>query len=238
MKSKTRSHLYCVLVLLFICGPSIAFAQEPAFSRRITGYVKTREDGPVSGATVCALGTRPISGALPCGKSNLTGRFAFDVWSPDRYRLTAEHIAKGYPNARHGFYGEFFGETGVITVGKTNPLRDVIIRIGPKAGRAIFKMIDADTGKPIEIAYVKACRTDKPQACLGLSTRFPHGRYSMLTPEVPFSVKFQTRGGQNWIPRPAIDEFGAPIEIMHVGLSERKEITVRLKPEPETANVH
>src|SRR5437899_266254 len=150
-KDSIRRHLYCVLMLLFIYGPGIASGQEgPTFSRTIVGYVKTREDHAVSGATVCAWGTRPISGAVPCGKSNLKGRFAFGVWSPDRYTLTAEHLAKGYPNARYSFYGKFFGDTAVITVDKTNRLRPVSIKIGPKAGRVILKIIDADTRKPVE----------------------------------------------------------------------------------------
>jgi len=240
-KKMMRRRLYCVLVLMFIYGPRMACGQEaPAFSRTIVGYVKTRDDHAVSGATICALGTRPISGALPCGKSNLKGRFAVAVWVPDRYTLTAEHIARGYPSPRHGFYGDFFGEKAVITVDKTNRLRPVTIRIGPKAGRLDLKMIDADTGKPVEVAYVKACRTDKPRACFGLSTAFPHGRYSMLAPEVPFSIKFQTRAGQDWIARPAIDESGTPIEVLQVGLSKRKQITVTLKRgvQAKITNVH
>ena len=68
---------------------------------------------------------------------------------------------------------------------------------------------------------------------------FPDGRYELLTPEVPFTIKFATWEGKlvdgkwvngKWVERKAFDgESGKPIEVLQVDLGARKEITVRLK---------
>src|SRR6266545_2147373 len=107
MRNETRVHFgLCLVIVTILSGTGHAFGQKRSIVRRtIVGYVKNREGRPVANARVCAMGTRPISGAVPCGKSDLKGRFAFVVWVLDKYTISAEQIPAGYPNPRFGLYG-------------------------------------------------------------------------------------------------------------------------------------
>ena len=73
------------------------------------------------------------------------------------------------------------------------------------------------------------CRPGVALSCWSISTAFPGGRYEMLTPDGPFTIKFETSSGGNWLPRFAFDEFGGSLETVQVDLGKRREIRVRLK---------
>lgn len=66
------------------------------------------------------------------------------------------------------------------------------------------------------------CRTP------GIGTAFPHGRYDLLAPEVPFTIKFEVRG-KGWETRDAVDQDGVPVEMLRVDLGVREEVNIRLR---------
>lgn len=202
-------------------------ARRP-FSRRVVGYVTDGDYRPVAGAEVCANPHGPVVGIIPLGVSESDGSFALDVWWPGTYTISIEHIAEGYPDATSGFYGKFFGELPVITVGESNELKPVVVRVGPKAGRVVFKIVDDRNGRPVRGGLVEVCRTDNPRMCIGRSTAFPRGRYEMLTPEVAFTIKFSV-WGKDWEGRQAVDEDDMPLELLRVDLGARQEVQVRLR---------
>jgi hypothetical protein len=193
------------------------------------GVVIDKENQPISHANVCAWGTGPINGRLPCGQSGPDGHFAVNVYRPDTYTISAEQLEQGYPEAIWGFYGKLFNNYPSVIVGDTSAVPLVTVQLGPKAGRMIFTILDADTGKPIDKGSIKVCRVGEPLSCWSKSTAFPRGKYELLTPEVPFTVKFETWEIAGWVKRSAFDESGVPIEIVQVDLGTRKEITVKLK---------
>ena len=228
-----KRYLRVTLMLFFSCWASTsAFAQQrPTFSRRIVGSVWNREHHAVSGAKVCATPNGGLGTRIPCGTSAADGAFTIDVQWPGRtYTISVEDLAAGYPDASNAFFGSFFGELPEITVTETNALKPVDVMVGPKAGRVVFSIVDDKRGKPIEGGVVKVCRTDRPRICWTISIGFPHGRYEMLTPEVPFTIEFGTWYRQERsVARSAVDQAGVPVTRMSVGLGERKEMTVRLK---------
>ena len=231
MRNERRINLLLCLMITTLVGVSEpAFGQKGISVRRtIVGYVKNRDGRPVSNAKVCAFWTRPIQGAVPCGRSNLRGRFAFVVWAPDKYTITAEKISAGYPDPRFSFYGKFFGERPVVIVNDVEIPTPVTVILGPKAGRISFTIIDGINRQALKSGDIEICRTDSPKSCYGISTAFPHGKYQMLTPEVPFSIRFKTWTSQAWITRSAFDDAGKPVEVLEVGLGQRKEIAITLK---------
>ncbi len=229
-KERRINLLICLVIATLVCVSDRALGQRGIDVRRtIVGHVKNRAGRPVSNARVCAFWTRPIQGAVPCGKSNLRGRFAFVVWAPDKYTITAEKISAGYPDPRFSFYGKFFGERPVVIIDDKEIPKAVTVILGPRAGRVNFTIIDDVTNRPFEKGSIEACRTDNPKICSGLSTAFPHGKYQLLAPEVPFTVRFKTWTGQNWIMRSAFAETGKPVEVLEVSLGRQKEIAVRLR---------
>ncbi|MEJ7578016.1 MAG: carboxypeptidase-like regulatory domain-containing protein [Pyrinomonadaceae bacterium] len=202
--------------------------ERHAISRRIVGYVKDRENHPVAGAEVCANPHGPVSGIIPRGVSKADGSFTLDIWWPDTYTISAEHLGEGYPKATNGFYGDFFGEAPDITVGESNRLEPVGVMVGPKAGRVVLKILDEQSGRSVESGLVKVCRTDNPQMCMSTSTAFPRGRYELLAPEVPFTIRIGV-WGKDWEERDAMGDDGVPVELLQVDLGARKELMIRLR---------
>src|SRR6266516_181228 len=230
MNTVVRSFCRCLLVVTFAWGTLSSSGQaQPDFSRTIAGVVVDKEDDPVPDARVCAWGTYPMAGCVPCGQSSTDGRFAIVVHRPDKYTIKAEALSEGYPDATWAFYGKLFSDFPVVTVDETSRATPVRVKLGPRAGRVVFTILDEETRKPIQKGSLTVCRLADPHSCWSMSTAFPNGRYDLLTPEVPFTVKFETWETAGWVQRAAFDESDVPIEVLQENLCARKEITVRLK---------
>jgi hypothetical protein len=169
-----------------------------------------------------------VSGIIPCGVSKLDGSFTLDIWWPDTYTISAEHLAKGYPNVTNGFYGNFFGMAPAIMVNESNELEPVEVRVGPTAGRISLQIVDDQSGRPVVSGLLRVCRTDNPKMCMSTSTTFPQGRYDLLAPDVPFTIKFEV-WGKDWERRYAVDRDGVPVEMLDVDLGVRKQVKIRLR---------
>lgn len=92
----------------------------------------------------------------------------------------------------------------------------------------MLNVLDGTTNKPIEKGSADLCRLGEPLSFWSISQAWPRGHSEILTPEVPFTIKFQTWQGR-WIDRKAFDEAGRPFETVQLELGTRKEITIRLK---------
>lgn len=219
-----------LVAALGCCAVSASGQSQPEFRRKIAGNVVDKQDQAVAGARVCVWGTGPMAGRLSCGQTDVSGRFSIEVYRPDNYRIIANHEALGYPEASWAFYGKIFGEFPVVTVDETNIPKPVTVRVGPKAGRVIFTIFDNTTRKLIESGSITVCRADEPLSCWSKSTEFPNGRYELLTPEVPFTLRFQTWDGRAWVERTVLaSESDDPLRRMMVELGARIELTLRLK---------
>jgi hypothetical protein len=92
--------------------------------------------------------------------SKADGRFTLNFWHPSTYTISAEKKSDGYPNAYDGFYGSFFGEMSVITVDDSSEMKPVEVRVGPQAGRVVFRIVDDESGQLIKSGAVEVCRND------------------------------------------------------------------------------
>ena len=215
------------LAVLFMLAVPIAAQERNSVWHKITGTVVDEQEQPVKGAEVCATGTFPSTGPLPCGESNTNGQFSIDVERLATYVVYAEHFEKGYPNATWSFYGKPWQDLPRVTIDETSTPAPVKIKLGPKAGRLVLTILDGATNKPIEKGSVELCRVGEPLSRWTISTGWPKGHYEILTPEVPFTIKFQTWHGE-WVDRKAFDESGVQIETMQLDLGARREMTIRL----------
>jgi len=221
--------MLCGLLSSLAVGAVYGFDLRPGiFSQTIIGTVVDMAGQPIAGARVCASGTRPMAGRIPCTQSDLSGRFSIHIDQPDTYTISAEHLELGYPEAIWGFYGKLFANFPVVRVENSHKLPPVIVKLGPKAGRVVFKITDEVTNRPVDEGSITVCRVGEPLSCWSKSTAFPDGQYELLTPDAPFTVQFQTWKNR-WINRAAFDQAGEPLEVIQVPLGARKEITVRLK---------
>jgi hypothetical protein len=141
--------------------------------------------------------------------------------------VNAESFAQGYPPG-WAFYGKLFSNGVSVTVAESSEEpAPVKITLGPKAGRLLMKLFEGQSNKIIEKGQLKLCRIGEPKSCWQIGTFFPNGQYEILTPEVPFTIQFETWEGE-WVPKKAFDDAGMPVEVIQVDLGARKELTVRL----------
>jgi hypothetical protein len=239
MKATAKLFALCVLLALFTWP---ARAQVSGWNI-IRGTVVDQQGVAVDGAEACAWGTGPIAGRIPCSGSAQDGQFSIPVSRADTYTVSAKHFKKGYPEGRWTFYSKLWGHLAKVVIQENSVPEPVKVVVGPKAGRLVLTILDGDTNNRIDKGSVTLCRVGEPKSCWGISTIFPKGRYEVLTPEVPFTVKFETWKGPipeyhggipsgpsgKWVARNTFDDKGLPLGVLQVDLGQRKELTVHLK---------
>jgi hypothetical protein len=218
-----RAALICSCVLLL--SVLVAAQERNPVWHTVTGTVVDEQGQPVEGAWVSA---EVGNGRVPRGRSDSKGQFSLRIERPGTYTVSAEHLEKGYPNAALFFYGKLWQPSlGQVIIDETSTPAPVKIKLGPKAGRLVLTILDGSTNKPIEGGSVDLCRVGEPNSFWSISKAWPKGHYEILTPEVPFTIKFQTWHGE-WVDRKAFDESGAQIETIQLDLGARREMTIRL----------
>jgi len=223
--SKMKRFAACsfIVVLLALQCP-VAGQQSDSPWHMITGKVVDQQDQPVEGARVCA---EVYNGRVPCGVSNANGEFSIAVYRVGSYMIYAEQLEKGYPPGNLAFYGKLWSDLPTVTVEETSPIKPVTIKLGPRAGRLVLTVLDGASNKPIEGGSADLCRIGEPKSFWSISQAWPRGHYEILTPEVAFTIKFQT-WQHKWVDRKAFDEAGLPVETVQLELGARKEMTIRL----------
>jgi hypothetical protein len=218
-----RVALICSSVLLV--SVLVAAQERSPDWHTVTGTVVDEQEKPVEGAWISAL---VGNGRVPREQSDSKGQFSLWIQRPGTYTVYAEHLEKGYPIAAWAFYGKLWQQNLVqVTIDETSTPAPVKIKLGPKAGRLVLTILDGSTNKPIEKGSVDLCRVGEPRSSWSISEAWPKGHYEILTPEVPFTIKFQTWHGE-WVDRKAFDESGVQIETIQLELGARREMTIRL----------
>lgn len=242
-----KTFFCCLIVTVFLFSCVHALGQNQVSGpRQITGVVVEQNQNPLKGANVCAMGTRPMAGRIPCSLSSADGQFLINVYVADTYTIGAEHIEMGYPPFLlriPGTYGKPDPIFPTVVVDDSTVPGPVKVVMGAKAGRLLLTILDGDSNKPIDSGAIKFCRNGDTERCYSISTAFPKGHFEVLTPEDQFTIKFETWRGPvpeyhggvavgasgGWVARSAVDDKGLPLETLQVDLGQRKEVTVRLK---------
>jgi len=217
-----RVAIYKLFFFISLAIPVAGQNRNAAFI--ITGIVVDEREHAIAGAKVCTTVILPMQ---PCGNSDQDGKFSIALEHSGTYTLYAEQFEQGYPIATWPFYGKLWLRLPTVTIDKTSGSDQVKIKVGPKAGRLILTILDWGTDEPIERGDIEFCRVNEPQSCWSTMTPWPKGHFEVLTPEVPFTMKFKSWQG-HWVDRKAVDEAGVPVETVKVELGGQKEMTVRL----------
>src|SRR5215831_1864449 len=146
---------------------------QPAQRACIAGYV-TDEDGvPVAGARVRPQITN--RGSFNEDHSVLTdakGRFQVDDLEAGPYRVHAAKKSEGYLGTQNGVE---------VNLSSSWPCIEVALKIGLKAARVRFLVVDAKTGK--EIASIRTGFSGQGDAdYFSLVERLPEGKVSLVQP--------------------------------------------------------
>jgi hypothetical protein len=194
----------------------------------ITGVVVDENEMAVKGVIVRAWPSGGVGGVLPFARTNENGEFLIDSYWSNITMVTAEYPELGYPRPFFNFYGVGFPNSAPVQItGSTAaPVR---IKLAPKAGRLVFTIFEGQTNARVLSGGVSVCRVSGPHSCWHLSTEFANGQYELLTPDAPFTIKFQTWWGGDSVDRKAFDDSGLPVETLQLPLGARKEMTIRLQ---------
>jgi Carboxypeptidase regulatory-like domain len=191
----------------------------------IEGRVVTREGKPVSSATVYAF----EYGRSPMATTDGQGGFTLRNLPAGNHAIFAYKESDGFPNLLWSFYGEAYAKEAfpVVNVGENQVVRDVIIRLGPQAGRLLIRVIDARTRQPIKDASITLNHKGKPRTLFEPGGTTTAGEFDILVPpSVPINVVVKAPGYRTWI---YLDERSDDRDAIRLPPASSKKISVELE---------
>jgi 5-hydroxyisourate hydrolase-like protein (transthyretin family) len=159
----------------------------------IEGHIVDTKGQAVAGATVFAYNSEgPITGRLSEVSTDKLGRFLLQRVKPGITHVHAFKENEGYPNTIFAVFaiGRVIPTVRVVE-GQTT--KEVIVQLGPKAGRLAGKVVDADSGRPLKEFGITIFNNDNPNdpyRSFGISRMVTQtaGGFEVLVPPVPFKV--------------------------------------------------
>lgn len=171
----------------------------PAFGA-IEGVVVDSDGRPLAGALVEPHPDSKAATAdsLPVVRADESGKFFLDGLTPGEHRIFASKEEAGYPSTDYAFL--LAGETSLpkITVFNKRVTEGVVIRLGAKAARLVARVVDAETGEPIEGVEVVLARADNPEVYLSFGLNRENGGLDRLVPPIPFKLTVSAPGYKDW----------------------------------------
>lgn len=186
--------------LLVMILYSAALAQTtPQNPLVIKGQVLDDQGRPVSGAVVNANPDGGLRGRVPSASSDTRGEFTIVVYKTDGFKVTASKPADGYPSSFNPFYYPTEDSLAHVWVQEGQAAPFVTIRFGPRAGRVVGRIVDAETGRVVEDVQLTLCRAEVPKYCHRHSAKSLGGQFNILVPaSTPFTVQASASGYKDW----------------------------------------
>jgi len=210
---------------------AVVFGREPqrrpdTFS--ITGYVLDADGHLVLGAEVHA---RPSDrGGLESQSLTNLGRFNLSVNGPGRYLVYCFKDNRGYREIDEALVR--LDPEGIPTVVVTDqsPKAVTVIRLRPRAAKLTVRLIDSETGRPLEKVQLKLRREHSPndQFIKPLTAFHKNATIKLLLPSFPLRLSVSAAGYENWSYSDPSSE--APSARLLLAPDEAREITVALRP--------
>ena len=221
-----------LLLSLLLVGVSYAMTsaqdvQQNTALAQISGRVLDGDGKPVRGASVCA-NSRPAGISGVCAPSRAGGKFTIHMLKPGlEYIVFASKREDYYPFPTPGFYDAPPGTRVKVKLEEGRALQDVEVRLGPKAGRLVGTVINAETNEVLKQFRLLACRDDRPEDCIAAGSGDKTGRFNLLVPTVPFSIKISAPGFEDWYGSESPRE--QPAALL-VGSGTTMELNIFLRP--------
>ncbi len=157
----------------------------------IEGHVVNTQGQAVAGATVFADNSEgPIMGRLSEVSTDKAGEFLLQRVKPGINHVHAYKENEGYPNTIFAVFaiGRMIPTVNVIEGQVT---KDVIVQLGPKAGKLVGEVVDADGGRPLKEFGITIFNNDNPSdpyRSFGISRMVTQtgAGFEVLVPAVPF----------------------------------------------------
>jgi hypothetical protein len=213
---------------LFTCVGQIKPTVIGSGKGQIEGTVVTAQRTPITGAMVYLFG----DGRSPVTITDQNGRFVFKEVSAGSHKLVAYKESDGFPNMIWSFYSEAYRNTGVrlVNVSEKQTTRNLLISLGPKAGRLLIDVIDARTKRFIRSAEIALNHEGKPKTLMKSGTnRADRGFDILVPPSIRIEITINAPGYRPWPSGGKRPERSA--KIISVKSGSENNITVELQPE-------
>jgi hypothetical protein len=231
-KALFLSVLFGLLLPIMAFLASSSYAQDKSENQSKKGYgmiegqVVTMEGVPVANATVYAF----EYGRSLINITDVQGKFTLTHVPVGEHRIIAYKEGDGFPNLLWSFYSEAYKreEFPTINVEENQPVRGVIVRLGPKAGRLLIRVIDAKTRQPIRDASVALNHKGKPKTLFRSGTTMPDSKFDLLIPpSIPINVVISAPGYKTWrfVNAESVDR-----DAVRVQSGSSRKIIVELRP--------
>lgn len=208
---------------------------EPAFGA-VAGRVVDLDGRPIAGATV---DIRPVDqpvvpGALPLAYTDEQGNFFLDGVTPGTHVIFASKEEAGYPSTYLAFFIVDPDAILKVNVNNKQVTESVLVRLGPKAGRLIAHVVDAETTRPVEEAEVIFYREEKPADYFSFGLNKEPGKFEHLLPSLPLRMKISAPGYDDWFY--GQDGTKERADILLLAPDTTKELAISLRPMKRGAN--
>lgn len=191
----------------------------------VEGQVVTREGLPVANATVYAFQL----GGSPLAFTNTEGKFALTNLSAGNHLIIAHKESEGYPNLVWTFYSEAYGNNGILVVNveENKTVRGATVRLGPKAGRLLIRVIDAKTRRAIRDVSLALNHKGKPDTRFEPGVTNIDGEFdTLIPPSRPINVVIKAPGYKTWR---YVNRGSADRDAIRLLPGDSKEMRVELK---------
>jgi len=186
-----------------------AAAQSPRIELIVKGRVLDYQGQAVAKAFVTAGPIGPLKGVMPTAYSDARGEFSIVVHQAGEFLVTASKAGDGYPSTSNPFYYPHTASATRVTVLEGQPAPFATVRFGPKAGKILLRVSDADTGEPIRSVALSLCRAEAPKYCHRVKN---NGRVTaspvqpnapiyggpVLVPSEPFTLEVSAEGYESF----------------------------------------
>lgn len=161
---------------------------------RVSGRVVDYNGQPVAGAFVSVGPTGPLKGVMPNTIANSRGEFSVAVNQTGNFFVSAHKTAANYPSTANLFYYPHPNAAALVTVIPGQPAPVATVQFGPKAGKLVMNIVDAETNQPIKGVRISLCRVEAPKHCHRFSASTRNGWVDTLVPSAPFTIEVSAEG--------------------------------------------
>ncbi|MCA1578662.1 MAG: carboxypeptidase-like regulatory domain-containing protein [Acidobacteria bacterium] len=204
-------------------------------SAAIKGIVTTSGGEPVSKAMVSAsrLGSSEMRTRRNAVTTDDQGRFSLSNLPDGEYTIRAYKEEDGYPDLTFSFYSEAYNAVHwpQITIVNGTTVEDVIVHLaGPKGGRLLITVVDAETNKKIREAQVSLTHAGNPKTLLiSGANRSDYSFNLLVPPDVVVDLKVSAPGYRVW--HYNADRPGGETKTLRLAPDTTKELNVSLQPQ-------
>ena len=175
----------------------LGVAQSTGTELVVKGRVIDNQGNPVAGASVTAGPVGYLKGIVPMTTSNELGEFSVVVHQTGQFYVSAKKETDGYLNTGNPFYYPNPPALAFVTVLPDQPAPFATVQFGPKAGRLLMRVSDADSGETIRSVTVNLCRIEAPKYCHRFSSVARQDVHSVLVSSDPFTFEVAAPGYQS-----------------------------------------